>query len=39
MIILEETKAFKWPILVDPQGYALKFLKEYLDNDFISLKL
>jgi hypothetical protein len=38
MIILEETKD-KWPLLIDPEGYALKFLKDYLDQDFILLKL
>jgi hypothetical protein len=39
MIILEETKNERWPLIIDPQGYALKFLKDYLDQDFISLKL
>jgi hypothetical protein len=39
MIILEETTTIKWPLFIDPQGYSLKFLKDYLDQDFIVLKL
>lgn len=38
MIIIEETKE-KWPLIIDPQGQALKFLKDHLDFDFVSIKL
>lgn len=26
-------------MFIDPQGYALKFLKDYLDQDYLLLKL
>lgn len=38
MIIMTETKS-KWPLIIDPQGQALKFIKDLLDNDFVSIKL
>lgn len=38
LIILEESK-HQWPLLIDPQGYALKFLKEFLENDFVAIKV
>jgi hypothetical protein len=38
MIIMSESKE-KWPLIIDPQGQALKFLKEWLNHDFITIKL
>ena len=30
MIIIDESKV-KWPLIIDPQGQAIKFIKELLD--------
>lgn len=32
MILVEETKD-KWPLYIDPQGQAFKFLKDHLSTD------
>jgi dynein heavy chain, axonemal len=38
MILLEETEAERWPLLIDPQEQALAFMRECLEHDYVLIK-